>query len=110
MAITILNIRLTRPRIDQLLLLKSLRRCRLRKTGSGGNIMPTEANEPTSVGSSALFLQCPKAVIGRRRRMEIPNGRSDSHPLRLGCRDVARLCARQTSAMGTDEEGLPYKL
>src|SRR3546814_13552657 len=86
MAISILNIRLTRPRIDQLLILKSLRRCRLRKTGSGGNIMPTEANEPTSVGSSALFLKGPKAVIGRRRRMEIPTGRSDSRSeeLRVG--------------------------
>src|SRR3546814_19081062 len=90
MAISILNIRLTRPRIDQLLILKSLRRCRLRKTGSGGNIMQTEANEPTSVGSSALFLQCPKAVIGRRRRMEIPNGRSDSHQLRLERKRVVK--------------------
>jgi hypothetical protein len=47
----------------------------------------------TSVGSSAIFLRCPNAVIVRRRRMEMPKGRSDPHHLRLGSPDAAGLCA-----------------
>lgn len=53
------------------------------------------------VGNSAPLLRCPKAVIGRRRQMEMPNGQPGPHHLRLGSRDAAGLCARHTRALGT---------
>jgi hypothetical protein len=86
------------PKAEWHLTRRDLTKQTFTRSGHSGGCRP-------DVGTSSLLLRCPKAVIGRRRRMEMLNGRHDSHPLRLGSRDAA---VRDIRAL--EEAGLPYRV